>query len=349
MRSSRRDVLAAVAAVASSAALAGCGGSLTPAASYTPDPEVFDSDPFVLVPRHAVALLAMDLKAAFTSPFATEIGSWISSALPFGAEATFVPSRDTTRALGALLALQGTNFCAIVQGRFDGRAIGAAAEARRAQGGANPMVLTPYAGHSIYTVQNVGFALLSQKTIVIGDEIAIRRVLDRVAYTASLERVVPDWMTALAATRSASFALAANFGVDGAIPALAPEPGAPAVRAPTLTRASANTATQAILEAGGRTYGFLRALRAMRVLGNFQAPGLNIAGSLTYTSKEHAEAGAGEIRSLSQMLSWVTTFGGGSFTPPSVAVSGADVGVVEQLDAGTAQSLLSMVGGVLRR
>jgi hypothetical protein len=83
-----------------------------------------------------------------------------------------------------------------------------------------------------------------------------------------LKREVPDWMTRLIDTPQAALVSAGDVA------------GQPQVAA------FANMAP------------FLNGLRQFRVIGNFQAPGLNLAGTLSYPDAANAAAGASSLRTL---------------------------------------------------
>jgi hypothetical protein len=46
---------------------------------------------------------------------------------------------------------------------------------------------------------------------------------------------------------------------------------------------------------------FLGGLSSFRIVGNFQPPGMNVAGTLTYADAPSAAAGANALRGLAQM------------------------------------------------
>ena len=134
-----------------------------------------------------------------------------------------------------------------------------------------------YAGRATYSVGAVQYAVLTSKTIVAGTGDALRRVLERVE-SGALARAMPPWMVDTLETKGAELALAADFE------------------------------TQPIASAAIGSVGlaWLEGLRLARVIGNFEARGMNVAGTLTYAQPERAQAAADNLRSLGGLL---RTFG----------------------------------------
>src|SRR6185503_4955182 len=173
----------------------------------------------------------------------------------------FSAQRDVSRIFGGLYAMQGADFCAVVQGNFDSDAIQRAADARTITISGAPLVKTSYAGNDVYTAGNIGFVVVTSHTVITGNETGIRRALDRLR-RGKLERSVPSWMVDLMSTKNASMAFAGDL------------------------------ASQSTVDAASSKLPFLGKLNTVRILGNFQSPGMNFAGSLTYPDPQAAQAGA---------------------------------------------------------
>jgi len=235
--------------------------------------------------------------------------------IPLGPSANFVPSRDVTKIYGGVYAMQGADFCMVVQGRFDVESIERAAEARSMTTTGVPLVKTRYAGNEIYTAGNVGFVMLTSSTLLSGNETGIRRALDRLRFT-KLSRAVPVWMSDLTVTPNASFTLAGDF--TGSVPVDVLTSKAP----------------------------FMAGMRQLRILGNFQPPGMNLAGTLTYTDPTTATTGAQSLRnvqSFAQLLGLLSTLGfGGSLPPMQVGLQGNDVQFTLPVDSRYASFLLRL-------
>ncbi|MEO5726317.1 MAG: hypothetical protein ABI134_25830, partial [Byssovorax sp.] len=111
---------------------AGCGGS----ADYgliggeKVDASLIDRDPIALLPRGALVLGSLDATAMFQSKWGAEAAQIVQTLLPLGPESNFVPTRDVTRVVSGVYAMQGADFCAVVQGNFDLVAIQRAVDAR---------------------------------------------------------------------------------------------------------------------------------------------------------------------------------------------------------------------------
>jgi len=323
----------------------GCASvSLVPIAGKRVEAKVIDENPLSLLPRGIVIFENLDATALFATEIGADIARLVSTVVPLGNESNFAPTRDVRRVVGGVYAMQGVDFCAVVQGTFDVAAIQKAADARLAAPSGLPLVRTRYSDYDLYTVGNMGFVLLTPQSLLSGNEIGMRRALDRMRFS-SLERVIPEWMVTLAETKDASFVLAGDFGAESV---MSSQDGTPRA----IPRALAGSAVQPVLEAAAAQLPFLSDLRAMRVIGNFKPPGVNLAGALTYGSIDKAQAGAAGLRntaSMAQLAGFFTSFGMGQSLPPiQTAVSGTDVGFVQPIDTAFAKTLLTLMGGALK-
>jgi hypothetical protein len=92
---------------------------------------------------------------------------------------------------------------------------------------------------------------------------------------------------------------------------------------------------------------FLNGLRSFRVLGNFQMPGLNLAGSLTYPDSGAAATAASSLRALAQqasILSVLAIFGLGTpLQTMQIEVRESDAQFVLAVDARTVIQLMSLL------
>jgi hypothetical protein len=298
------------------------------------------------LPSGVLVFGEIDLVALFQTPIGADISTLVQSLVPLGPQAGFVPARDTTRSMLGVYAMQGVDFCAVTQGRFDVEAIRAAADARVAAPSGLPMVKSLYAQFDLYTVGNIGFVLLTPNTLLSGNETGMRRALDRLR-TNRFSRSVPDWMIKLGESKGSSFVVAGDFGaVVQAAPAT-PE------QKPAFDPGPTGSAAEPVLEAAAATFPFLSGLRALRVLGNFLAPGLNFAGALTYATNEKAQAGAESLRHLAELAQWanlLTTFGFGASIPPAqIALAEKEVAFVQPIDTAIARAFLGIVSNYVRR
>jgi hypothetical protein len=279
-------------------------------------PEVIDKDPLALLPSGAIMVSRLDAQAMFRSGFGSDAARLIANLIPLGPESGFVAQRDISTLHGGLYAMQGADFCLVAQGNFDRDAIQRAADARAVTVAGMPLVKSHYAGFDLYTAGNVGFVVLTSRTALSGNETGMRRALDRLRFS-KLERSQPEWAIKLMETQNASFAVAGD---------LTTQPGAAAVAASSLP--------------------FVAGLQYVRVLGNFQPPGVNFAGALTYGDAQQAAAGAAalaNVRSFAAMMSLATVLFGGSIPNMQVAQSGNDVAFTLPLDDRLMRLLLGRV------
>src|SRR5690606_25393976 len=152
----------------------------------------------------------------FSTGVGAEVDQIVKGLLPIGPESNFVPSRDVARVYGGLYAMQGADFCAILQGNFDPDAIRRSADMRAVTVAGAPLVKSRYAGTDLYAAGNIGFVVLAPHTLLTGNETGMRRALDRLR-GGKLERSIPAWMIDLAGTRGASFALAGDLATQAAV------------------------------------------------------------------------------------------------------------------------------------
>lgn len=328
-RLARRSLLAGA------AALAACGPSnavLILGRRLTP--ELVDRDPFALLPGGPIVLATVDAASLFRTGIGAEVDALVASVLPIGPEANFVAQRDVTRVLSGVYAMQGADFCSVLQGNFDEAAIRQAANGRAATPSGAPLVRTVYAGQEMFTVSNLGFVLVTPHTLLAGNEVGMRRALDRVRFAPGprdrLERAVPEWMV-----RAAEPVWAA------------PKPGAAPVHF--------SVALDLADTPGGFASGSLpiaTGLRRGRMLGNLASPGVNVAGTLSYQDEASARAGAADVQnvhSLTKLVSLFTSWGLSSAPPAQAEVRGSEVGFAMAIDDATARTLVRVLGAAARR
>src|SRR5205085_3725974 len=89
-----------------------------------------DADPLSLLPSGAIMLGTLDARALFATQLGAQTGAIIAQLLPLGPESNFVAARDVQRVTGAVYAMQGADFCAVLHGNFDAPATPAAAQSR---------------------------------------------------------------------------------------------------------------------------------------------------------------------------------------------------------------------------
>ena len=285
------------------------------------DPLKLDGETLALLPSGAIVLWRLDASRLFATSFNRSVTDLTTNLLPIGPESNFVPARDVRQITGALYAMQGADFCAVLQGNFDEATIRAAAARRARTPSGIPLVRTDYAGAEIFTVANLGFVVLSAHTILSGDETALRRALDRMRF-AKLEHDLPAWMHKILSDGRAAFAVVGDVG------------------------------GQAAVAAAQNDLPFVAGLRFVRVLGNFEPPGANVVGTMTYADEPAASFGAERLRNLAQLnfiAGMFSAFGFGGAAPPmKVAQAGTDVAFASGFDASMIGFLLDMAGQMTR-
>ncbi|MEO7332263.1 MAG: hypothetical protein ABI193_27045, partial [Minicystis sp.] len=137
-----------------------------------------------------------------------------------------------------------------------------------------------------------------------------------------LERAVPQWMIDLMNTKNASMIVAGDL------------------------------ASQSVVDAASAKLPFLGKLNAVRILGNFQPPGMNFAGSLTYPDAAAAQAGAQNLQQVQQLASLVSlfsSFGFGAPLPsPQIAQQQSDVAFTVQVEDSLVKVLLQQAGAITK-
>jgi len=233
-------------------------------------PTEIDADPLAILPSGFIGLLRAEAPAVSRSALGPALIALANKLAPLPPGSGFVPERDLDRLIIGLYSMQGADAAGIAIGRFNPDAIRNAAAATSTTP-SGPLVQSPYAGYTLYTVHNVGFCVLTSRTVLVGNETGIRRSLDRIHDGRAVHQL-PEWTNALLDPSRAPLAFGANL------------------KSTTLPAGL----TQQVP--------FLAGLSAMRVLGNFEAPGVNLAGSLGYETPERATQAAGEMLASRDLL-----------------------------------------------
>lgn len=280
-------------------ALAACGGKTPDAVTVREKVEVtqeqIDADPVALLPSSALAVANVDARAFYASEaLGAQVGKLTERLVPIGEEAGFRASRDVDRIVAASYSTQGLDGVAVLVGRFDEAKIADLARKNTPTKGGGMVVESTYAGRSLFTVNNVGIAVLTPRTALCGTETGIRRALDRIK-EGRVQRTVPEWMMATLETPGAVIALAADLAAQDL----------------------------GNITAGVMRLQWLKGLQKARVVSAFKDPGMQMAGSLTYATPEEAEVGSKGIRDASQVATML------SFTGLVPRLDGLDVKVVE--------------------
>lgn len=217
-----------------------------------------DSEPLALVPPGALAVVNVQPKELFASPLGHRFLALAQSQFPLPPSTGFDVQRDLERLIVGVYSAAGIDFSGVAVGRFDVAAIKAAAEKSEATPLGTPLVPVRYSQWDFYVSANIGFCVLTPRTVLFGNEVGIRRALDR------LER--GDL----------------RVSQDPDVEALMRNPGAPIA----LGLSNGDAALNAVLQ---RTP-LGNNLRVARVVANLQPPGLNVAGTFTFADAASADA-----------------------------------------------------------
>ena len=259
--------------------LAGCGGGdKTDAKSPTAEPAMDDA--LSLLPGSAIAVGTVDARAFFSSQtFGADLAKLVEKYVPIGAEAGFQASRDVDRVTFASYSYQGIDVAAIVIGRFDSAKIRLVAANQTPIKNGGTLVVSQYTGRDVYTVNNIGFTLLSDTRAIVGTEQGIRRVLERIK-DKRVKRDIAPWMVSTVETSGAAFALAADFASTPI-----PQENVKQIPSPLITN-----------------------LKAARLVATFK-DGVNLAGSITYSDAASAESSAAVVKQSMGYAKLLAVFG----------------------------------------
>jgi hypothetical protein len=236
-----------------------------------------DRDPVALLPNGAIGVVHVDAPVMFQSAFGQRLAALAASRVPVPPGAGFEPTRDLGALFIGLYSMSGADFAGVATGNFHPDAIERAADGTTVTPLGAPLVKTTYAKRTLYVSRNVGFAVLTEHTVLFGNETGIRRALDRLSEGRAAHDVA-KWMDDVLKTANAP--LAGAFDFQG----------------------------QAPVAAGVKSVAFLQGIKTARIVGNFQPPGINFAGTLTYPTPEAAQAGAASIEQSNQMLKQYSFF-----------------------------------------
>lgn len=243
-------------------------------AQQTPD---LGKDPLALLPAAPLGVVVVDAQALFASEFGPDLLALVEGFLPLPPEAGFEPSRDLQTIYVGTYSMQGADVVAVLKAKLDPAAIDRVVDARRPTPLGVPLSRSQYAGRAVISAGDASFVVLSDDTALCGNTTALRRALDRIE-EGRVRRDLQPWLESLVQT-----------------------PGAPVV-------VGFDLAGHPVSDAVRQELRFLQGMQAVRVLGNFEPPGLNLAGSMSYGSDEEAAAGAMELRARASDLDRYAAF-----------------------------------------
>jgi len=230
-----------------------------------------DADAIRLLPGGAVGVLSLDAPALFNSSFGDRIRVVVEKRLPLPPSAGFEPKRDLSHVWLGFYSMQGADMAGVALGTFDRQKIEASADGTQPTPLGVPVVKSAYAGRALYTAGTVGFSVLTPKTALLGNDTGMRRALDRIE-EGRARRQLPEYMDKLLASSQAPIIAGFDF------------------------------TSSPLPDATRQELAFLAGVKTLALVGNFQDPGLNLAGTLTYESADAAQRGAQSLISLRQMV-----------------------------------------------
>ena len=236
-----------------------------------------DANPLALLPPGALVLANVQPQELFQSQLGARFVQLAKSQFPLPPGAQFEPQRDLDRLLVGAYSIQGVDLAGVAVGRFNVEAIADAARRSEITPLGVPLVRVKYSHWEFYVAGNVGFCPLTSRTALFGNEVGMRRALDRLERGELSVQQENDLVT------------------------LVERPGAP------LAIGASNS--DAGLNALARYVPLVRPMRMARVVANLQPPGVNIAGTLTFDDAQTAEQARLEMNQAYAALQTLTTVG----------------------------------------
>jgi hypothetical protein len=312
VRHLRRAFLGSLAVGVSLACVAGPEVILRTADGAKVTARELDASPLQLLPPSSIAWLFLDVRVAAQSEIGQALVKNAKARFMLPEAAGFSFDRDVSSMSVALYSLQGADFVGVASGHFDVSRISAAALEYRGGPLAPGLVRSEYAGRTLFTAQNVGFSILTPQTALFGNEVGMRRCLDRIA-SGRVQNDLPAWVRDLLAAPQATF----SSGIDlasSAVSAGLPE-------------------RLALLEGASRA----------RVVGTFEPPGINLAGSIHYADPLNAGRSATALLRVGSSLNVYAQLLG--FGQPirklETRAVGTDTQLAASVDGAAAQLLMN--------
>src|SRR5690606_341062 len=150
------------------------------AAGLRVDDARIDEDPWALLPSGAVSWWGLGARELFAAKFGPQVVALLQRTLPVPTGSGYEPGRDVDAVALGLYTFSGVDVAGIATGRFDANGFEQAATqgARTVTG--RPVTRTTYAGRPLFLSDGVGLTVLTSRTMAFGNEVGIRRVLDRI-------------------------------------------------------------------------------------------------------------------------------------------------------------------------
>jgi hypothetical protein len=280
-----------------------------------------DQDPWGLLPAGPVGWAYVDSQRVFASRFGPTALNLVVRRLPALKAAGFDASRDLTSLSVGVYSIQGADFLGVARGKFNREQIEAAVELNPVTPLGIPLTKTSYGERTLFMAESIGFCILTNQTALFGNQMGMRRAIDRVR-RGTLDRRLPAWLESQLEKSQAPVALGMNLK-DNPISA----------------------ATRSDLP-------FLNGMATLGLLANFEEPGMNVAGTAMYDDDNSARLGAQNLESFDdylQSMGWVMALFGIAQPLRSLTAEaqGHEARFVAQVDGVAVDRLLSQADALL--
>lgn len=250
--------------------LSGCAGTqeviVETAVGRRASERQIDEESWGLFPAGALLWAEVDIQALAGTEYGGAVLERSARVVPLSRSKGIDWAKDVDKTRIAIYASARGDVATILSGRFDSEALTDAVRKDPVMASGEPITMSKFAGSEVLQSGPWSLSFLTHRTLAIGTEIGVRRILERVE-EGRVARALPGWFEKMLVTPGGALFL----GVD-----LDAQP------VPATIRTELD---------------FLDGLRGARVVGNFAPPGLNVAGTLTYDTRERAEFALGRLES----------------------------------------------------
>jgi len=284
-------------------------------------PAAIDQDPWALLPSGPVGWAHVDAQRLFASRFGPTALNLVVRRLPALGAAGFEASRDLSSVSLGVYSIQGADFVGVAKGNFNREQIEAHVEQNPVTPLGIPLAKTSYGGRTLFMAESIGFCLLTEHTALFGNQMGMRRAIDRVR-RGKLDRSLPDWLESQLKNTQA-----------------------PIVAGLNLKENPLSSATRSELP-------FLNGMATLGVLANFEEPGINLAGTAQYDDENAARLGAQNLEAFDdylQSMGWVMALFGVAQPLRSLTAEaqGSEARFVAQIDGAAVDRLLGQADALL--
>ena len=158
-----------------------------------------DEDAFQLLPSGAIAWWRLDAAGLYESKIGPSLLSKFETALAPVLDAGLDLEQDVEVLLGGVYATAGSDVIVVAQGRYKLLQIELALRESAKEG---DFFVAHFASEEMYVFDEIAAAFLSERTMVFGSQLGVRRVLERVE-EGRLKRAIPAWFDKLLSKEAA--------------------------------------------------------------------------------------------------------------------------------------------------